>query len=437
MTRALCYALVYVMEGIIAHHYFSSLFVKKTKNWMIWLLICTTYLMMFGLSMVDNFVLNVTAFTLVNGLILLSCYTCRIRSAVFHAVIMSLVSTGAELIIMVILGGVFNDFTAFQKNDAILLLLCAASKCIYFFIMEMCILILGRKQRYMKDSGSTVLLLSVSPLASTIVMLAIIFIGYELPLTQDIRALIMGSTLLLLFANVLVFVAYGRHQKLTDQYLDAQLELSRQQIDEEYYHLLETHHQNQRILIHDIRSHLRTIQGLLQDKETTAAKQYLTDMEALPALNEKVRWCGNPTLNVLLRYYASECERAGVQLSVDIRHETIDFMEPMDINSLFRNLLQNALEAAQRSQDRLIELAIHKISPSDNTLILVSNSCDQPPIPLSSGLFLSRKKDIPHHGVGMRSIRHIVQKYHGEQNAGYDAKKRTFSYRIMFTQHDR
>lgn len=434
MVRTLCYIATYIAEAFIAYHYFNTLFEKKRKTWQITLSLGCSYILLFFLSNIDNFILNAVAFTLINGLIVLTCFDCHIKGAAFHAIILVLLSTGAELIILAIIGNIFGDFEIFRKRGYILFLLGAASKLLYFFLIELCLFFLGSQKKRQRNHGSTALLLGFSPFASTIVMLMLIYIGFETEGTPHIRLLSIAVTLLLICSNVMVFIAYDHYQKLNDHYLESQLELSRQKSDEEYYQILERQYEEQRILIHDIRSHLATIRALLLDQESSAAQQYLTEVEASPALSEKVRWCANPTLNVLLRYYAAACKQSRVEFIIDIRHESMDFMDPMDINALFRNLLQNALEAAETSAERTIDLAIRVAESSGNIVISLCNSCDRPPIPLSAELFQSRKENPSQHGLGMKSIQRVIKKYDGKQSMDYDAEQKVFSHRILFFQ---
>ncbi len=377
---------------------------------------------------------NVTTFTVANAALMLLCFQCKTKEAILHAIGLALISTSGELVVMGAMGLFLNDFEAFRESQSALFAFGAASKCLYFFFAELILIALRARKNRHQDTSSTALLLSLSPLTSTLVMLALIGIGFYVKLPSWAHTTIIAMTLLLLFTNILVFVAYDHYHKLNSQYLDVQLDLSRQKSNEEYYHIMESQYEEQRVLIHDIRGHLGTMRHLAEEQRHDEVMQYIDEAENSPALKRKSRYCSNAALNVILYHYVIECENTGIILNLDIRNDTLSFMEPMDTTALFHNLLQNALEAAKESTGRTIDLTICQIPPSNNLLIRIDNDCDQEPIKLESGLFQTKKSDCKIHGVGLKSIRRVIEKYGGEQKVEYHPEAKKFSHQILFFQ---
>lgn len=91
----------------------------------------------------------------------------------------------------------------------------------------------------------------------------------------------------------------------------------------------------------------------------------------------------------------------------------ISFMSPADIYALMGNALDNALERVVREPEerRIISLLIKRTGAM--VLIHLENQCSTPPA-FRDGFPVTDKSDKTAHGFGVRSIRYLVEKYHGE-----------------------
>lgn len=122
---------------------------------------------------------------------------------------------------------------------------------------------------------------------------------------------------------------------------------------------------------------------------------------------------GNDTLDLVLSEKSLLCSQYGVRFTSMLDAQKLDFMSVPDICSLFGNLFDNAFEGAlrEKEEDRAIGL---KIQPQANTLcIRMENICTRA-VTFRNGLPLSDKPDPENHGFGTKSIRYIVEKYHGK-----------------------
>lgn len=89
-------------------------------------------------------------------------------------------------------------------------------------------------------------------------------------------------------------------------------------------------------------------------------------------------------------------------------------MHAPDIYSLFGNILDNAIESAQKEKNpdnRLISFRVNR--QGGMVHIHAENTCTDEPL-FQDGLPVTTKTDKNNHGYGVRSIRYIVEKYQGE-----------------------
>lgn len=163
---------------------------------------------------------------------------------------------------------------------------------------------------------------------------------------------------------------------------------------------------------HDIRHHLLVINSYIKADDIQGLNGYIEEYSAsLPSGSGSV-YCDNFALNSLLGYYEelSENSHASFNTAISLPEE-LPFPD-MDLCAILSNLLENAVEACARmaSEDRFINV---KISATSNFLltVIVENSYEGK-ILRSGEVFLSSKKK-GREGIGISSVLHIIEQYHG------------------------
>ena len=157
------------------------------------------------------------------------------------------------------------------------------------------------------------------------------------------------------------------------------------------------------MLRHDMMRHLRTIQEM---SDRAQIQNYLAE---LIGQNEKIRpvvQSGHEMLDILLNGKLAMAASMGIRTRIQqIRVPQSLPLSDADLCSLIANLMDNALEAASMARAPFLNLDIHA---KDGYLVLVcENSCD-PARPART-----KKETGPKHGLGLKIIRSIVQRYEG------------------------
>lgn len=162
------------------------------------------------------------------------------------------------------------------------------------------------------------------------------------------------------------------------------------------------------IKCHDLKHQIRNLR-----ESSQVDAQYLDELEkSISIYNSAVR-TGNETLDVILTDKRLHCTSNGIQFTCMAEGAKMDFMEAMDIFSLFGNALDNAIECTEHLplEKRFIHLSvratnqlllIHIENPFEGSLVMVD------------GIPVTTKSDKDYHGYGMRSMKHIVAKYGGD-----------------------
>lgn len=210
-----------------------------------------------------------------------------------------------------------------------------------------------------------------------------------------------------------------------------QLSLQKEQDLSEYYQNMLKHDESQRILIHDIKNHLHTI-ALLNKKETPEeVADYILQLTQSPALTYSTCLCDNKLLNLILCQYQQRCNEKDIRFVADIQNHTVEFMGEQDMTSLFCNLLDNAMESAEKTTGGRIELNIRTQPASSYTVVTLVNSCPDSPYSRNGRKLVSRKKNPSRHGYGMKSIERVAGRYGGDTETYYDPESGAFHTVIL------
>ena len=229
--------------------------------------------------------------------------------------------------------------------------------------------------------------------------------------------------MLILFANIIVFYFHEQTIRTNEKYTELALTRQRERNSADYYDLLKQQNENARILIHDIKKHLSSAEML-------KSNEYINSVIDEFKVNKTVSYCNNTLLNLITYRYSRLCENKGIKLDVNIQNAQLGFMNEPDITALFDNLLENAVEAAAKSEGRFINFSID-IRNTNFMVINLSNSCDKKPLILNNR-FISSKPDSALHGIGIKSIKRIVKKYGGYMDMSFSDNEKSFSSVITF-----
>ncbi len=176
-------------------------------------------------------------------------------------------------------------------------------------------------------------------------------------------------------------------------------------------------------LYHDMHHHLRAIHELLQAGQCPEALRYIESLETISPYEEAEKkeavHTGINILDAVLLECIRHCKGKGLRFVADVPLlAELPAIERKDLCSLFANLLENAVENAQK------EVIIHIRKVNQMLCVTVENDSEQGPckkgrfFAASKGL-ATTKGDAQSHGWGTQIIEKIVERYEGDIQYGY------------------
>ena len=171
-------------------------------------------------------------------------------------------------------------------------------------------------------------------------------------------------------------------------------------------------------LRHDMKHHLNEIMLLANKYDVSEIQGYINRMgEFIQNPNEMIA-SGNMEIDSVLNYMLQRAKEAletvivKVMLPEEIKHS-------FDINVLLGNLLENAIEAAQQTDKKY--LGVNIALKRGVLKMVIENSFNVSNIiyeeqPGKDKILLTTKPFKEQHGIGLKNVKKIVEKYNGEMN---------------------
>lgn len=169
-----------------------------------------------------------------------------------------------------------------------------------------------------------------------------------------------------------------------------------------------------RSLRHDMNNHLNVIQGLVNAKRYERLKEYVAELSgSMEYINEYII-TENDVLSMVLNNKNAIAHEKKVDFTANVWDSKIGLGD-MEICSLFGNILDNAVRAAEECEEGYVELTIQKVEQGHK--ITCINNYKTDPVQ-KNGRLVTTKGDAESHGIGICSVSDIVRNAGGILNYG-------------------
>lgn len=213
--------------------------------------------------------------------------------------------------------------------------------------------------------------------------------------------IILALAVLAAIGLLVAVVVIARYEKL-------ELEQVLWQGREQHYRNLEQTQFQMRRLRHDMANHLTAMAGL----DDSGMRTYLDELISSPAIKTGGRLCENEVVGAVLASKIAMMEEAHIPFAVELDIPAKLSIANIDLCALFANSLDNAIEASLKVpvENRKINL----IAKVGNGLLMVEMQNNSMGVPnIRDGKIITSKKDKWVHGLGLASIREVVNRYGG------------------------
>jgi len=178
---------------------------------------------------------------------------------------------------------------------------------------------------------------------------------------------------------------------------------------------------------HDLKHYIAAIR---EESGSSAQVEMVDQLESsLRGYSAAAVDTGNGVVDTVLGAKITQAESEGITMTSVVDGSALDFMDVMDIVSVFGNALDNALEACVAEPDedrRLVRVAVYR---QGNFVILRFENWFGGELALYDGLPATTKDDAQHHGYGLKNIRDVADRYEGSMTV--ETRDEWFVLRLM------
>ncbi len=248
-----------------------------------------------------------------------------------------------------------------------------------------------------------------TPLLSSAIL---IFISKKMEV--DLRSHSIAYAAIFLFVivtNLSQYLIQTHAAKLYREQLYQMAMLQNFEYREDYYHKVEKYQEDIRRIRHDIKNQLIAMLGMLEQNHNEEVSQELKAIISDMVRVEGIFHTKNPGINAILCAKQDDARAAGIDLRYSVEVPEEWELDAIDAGVLIGNTLDNAIEASKQC-DKTKRYIVFEMSFYEHKLyISCRNSMKKKPL---TG-FRTRKLDYMNHGIGLKSIDRVLDKYQGSK----------------------
>ena len=224
---------------------------------------------------------------------------------------------------------------------------------------------------------------------------------------------------ILISFNLLIFYMYDSLQKNYEVIYEKKLLEQAVKAQHNELELLQESQNRIRYLQHDFKNHLISIVNYAKKADNQGLIHYIEDGLGFLSFHQQFVDTGNSEIDSILNYKLQEMKNKNVHLKCSITIPKDLKINVFDLNIILGNLLNNAIEAIEKAERKYFFINIY--FEKNILFIHIENTYDGNIIKEKETL-MTTKEEKQLHGLGLKSISSILEKYDGDILCDYNDK---------------
>lgn len=240
--------------------------------------------------------------------------------------------------------------------------------------------------------------------------------------------------LFLIILGILIFMFYfffeDRSNKIQLTYSKIQNAL----LEEKYKEIKDVYTRNAK-LYHDLNNHLNILYQMLEKKRVEEAKNYIENIGKPIKQLSKTTWTGIDLIDAILSIKIQQMKEKNAKVFVNAEFPRNTNLQINDMCTILGNLLDNVIEAIERSGDtQKVIIIIRRVHQF--LLIKISNTytdkSEKSEKKVQGIMPKTTKKNKEFHGWGLENVKTAVEKYQGIMKIESQNEKFTVNVMLFY-----
>lgn len=419
-----------LFEGYITYSFLNNfLKLRIDKRWLSISIMSTAMIILFLVNQFHISKLNLVAS------VILSITACQIlfvdsgKKKLVYIVLSNFIILCCEFVMMMVyrlpLG---NNAIQYNENSLQMVLVVLSTKLLTLLII--------RLWCYLANNSRTIFFPSLLPyfclfpISCLFLYIGITYSSISFRESSPSDILIVFGCVLLLLSNIILFLAYDKMSFMMKCVKEYEVVDIKRNLENQHYHQIEEINKKHSGVIHDMTNYLNTIKILAEKDSNGEIVGLINSFNNHIVRIQKETYCNNQILNAILNGKKQEAHTKHVkyQVYVEPGFEKPE-IEDIDLISIMSNLEDNAIDAACKCEDGVVDIQLYKANDGRFTIIKILNNYDEEPVE-KAGELVTQKGNTSMHGIGLRQVKMIVEKYGGWWDIEYGNSQ--FCITIMF-----
>lgn len=399
MINFICTLFINLFDFLILRRYLSCFGNNKFSKRYIQLSVFG--LCVFGLSlvnMIENPNLNLV-FTCLTIVVYCLIYKFPLPYRVLLIVLymgVCIVTEPIGLLLIKCLDGIFSPFTGYYLSNC----LC---EIIRFFII--CLICQIWKVQWHGISFKMGIFFFLIPISSIIIScLTVKLAGYYD--TRLANALSLSIIFLVLLSNILTFAIFSKLTSLIAADYQKELLIQEAKLKEMYYNQLEESNKKIRMIKHDLKNRMISI---VASKDISIILNEITKIIGELDETGKNIYTKNVIVNTILNSKISVAQKKNIKMNISVLIPQKLNIRYSDAGIIIGNLLDNAIEACEFLPCNNRWITINMQYKKGKLILKICNSKKEDKVNINK----SNKKNSIEHGLGLQSVKGVINKYNG------------------------
>lgn len=179
---------------------------------------------------------------------------------------------------------------------------------------------------------------------------------------------------------------------------------------------------------HDFKSILNNVNKLIENNKINEARDILSniDSEINIIIEENKKYSNRLIVDIILNELAEKCRESNIKFLAECYIPENLNLKDLEISRIFSNIANNAYEACMKQTSSEYKEINFKSYIKDENLVILEQNTFNGVLIVEKNKLRTTKKNSEHHGIGIESIKNIVEYFGGIVLIKFNEEKKEF-----------